>query len=169
MSGRTDSESIEVAVNLASAVACETAAQRLDAVQPIRDFALALEWRSSGTVVLVLAGELDLYRAPEIERALAGAIGAEPHSDRRKPVSDGSSADGGEIRGGQVRRVAVDLRSVTFIDSTGLALLLGVNEMSQDGGFELSIISTDGDAPSKIFRMTGTDKILPLVDEPPDF
>jgi len=56
MSGRTDSESIEVAVNLASVVACETAAQRLDAVQPIRDFALALEWRSSGTVVLGLAG-----------------------------------------------------------------------------------------------------------------
>jgi anti-anti-sigma regulatory factor len=161
MSGRTDSESIEVAVNLASVVACETAAQRLDAVQPIRDFALALEWRSSGTVVLVLAGELDLYRGPEIEQAFAEAIGAEPHSDRRKPVSDGPSADGGEIRGGQVRRVAVDLRSVTFIDSTTLAMLLAASRRQEARGGVLLVL-VGPQTPMTAFEVTGFDRLLAI-------
>jgi anti-anti-sigma regulatory factor len=161
MSGRTDSESIEVAVNSASAVACETAAPRLGAVQPISDFALALEWRGSGTVVLVLAGELDLYRAPEIEQALAEAIGAEPHSDRRKPVSDNPSADGGEIRACQVRRVAVDLRSVTFIDSTTLAMLLSASRRQQARGGELLVL-VGPQTPMTAFEVTGFDRLLAI-------
>jgi anti-anti-sigma regulatory factor len=161
MSGRTDSESIEVAVNSASVVACETAAPRLGAVQPIRDFALALEWRSNGTVVLVLAGELDLYRATEIEQALAEAIGAEPHSDRRKPVSDGPSADGGEIRAGQVRRVAVDLRSVTFIDSTTLAMLLAASRRQEARGGELLVL-VGPQTPMTAFEVTGFDRLLAI-------
>jgi anti-anti-sigma regulatory factor len=161
MSGRTDSESIEVAVNWASVVACETAAPRLGAVQLIRDFALALEWCSSGTVVLVLAGELDLYRAPEIEQALAEAIGAEPHSDRRKPVSDGPSADGGEIRAGQVRRVAVDLRSVTFIDSTTLAMLLAASRRQEARGGELLVL-VGPKTPMTAFEVTGFDRLLAI-------
>lgn len=36
------------------------------------DFALTLEHRTGGNTVLVVAGELDLYRAPEIEGARAG-------------------------------------------------------------------------------------------------
>jgi hypothetical protein len=31
------------------------------------------------------------------------------------------------------------------------------------------MVSVEDDPPSKIFRMTGTDKILPLVEEPPSF
>jgi anti-anti-sigma regulatory factor len=162
MSGRTDSESIEVAVNSASLVACETAAPRLGAVQPIRDFALTLEWRSSRTAVLVLAGELDLYRAPEIEQALADAIGAEPHSDRRKPVSDdGPSADGSEIRAGQVRRVAVDLRSVTFIDSTTLAMLLAASRRQQAQRGELLVL-VGPQTPMTAFEVTGFDRLLAI-------
>jgi hypothetical protein len=40
--------------------------------------------------------------------------------------------------------------------------------MSRDGGFTLTLVSTGEGFPSRIFRMTGTDKILPLVEEPPD-
>jgi anti-sigma B factor antagonist len=108
-----------------------------------RRFAFELS-RTSRATVMTLRGELDVVCADAFKRRFAEATEDEP------------------------AHVVVDVRELTFIDSTGLALLLGVNEMSQDGGFELSIISIDGDAPSKIFRMTGTDKILPLVDEPPD-
>jgi len=41
---------------------------------PTPDFALTLKHRAGGTTVLTLAGELDLYRAPEIEHGLAEAI-----------------------------------------------------------------------------------------------
>jgi anti-sigma B factor antagonist len=100
--------------------------------------------RTSRATVMTLRGELDVVCADAFKRRFAEATEDEP------------------------AHVVVDVRELTFVDSTGLALLLGVNQMSQDGGFELSIISTEGGASSKIFRMTGTDKILPLVDEPPD-
>ena len=41
--------------------------------------------------------------------------------------------------------------------------------MAQDRGFALWIVSCEDDPPEKIFSMTGTAKILPLVDEPPEF
>jgi anti-sigma B factor antagonist len=108
-----------------------------------RRFAFELS-RTSCATVMTLRGELDVVCADAFKRRFAEATEDEP------------------------AHVVVDVRELTFVDSTGLALLLGVNQMSQDGGFELSIISTEGGASSKIFRMTGTDKILPLVDEPPD-
>src|SRR4029450_10460599 len=61
-----DSEPTRAAAgaNRAAAGAREAAAARVGSAAPTCDFALALEWRGSGTAVLVLAGELDLYRAP---------------------------------------------------------------------------------------------------------
>jgi anti-anti-sigma regulatory factor len=161
MSGRTDSEPIELVPNWASAAARETAAPRFGAVQPISDFALALEWCSSGTVGLVLAGELDLYRAPEIEQALAEAIGAEPHRGGRKPVSDDPSADGAEIRADQVRRVTVDLRSVTFIDSTTLVKFLAASRCLQARGDELLVL-VGPQTPMTVFEATGFDRLLAI-------
>ena len=73
-----------------------------------------------------------------------------------------------DLTEGEPEQVVMDLRGLTFLDSTGLALLLRVNEMSRDLGFGLSMVSADRDTVSKIFRMTGTNAILPLVPEPPD-
>ena len=57
-------------------------------VAAISDFALTLERCGSETAVLRLAGELDLYRAPAIEDALAEAIGPKLARDRvRKPLT----------------------------------------------------------------------------------
>ena len=54
----------------------------------------------NGTVVVSLAGELDLYNADEVREALAGAT------------------DGGP------ERLVVDLSGVEFIDSTALGVLI---------------------------------------------
>jgi anti-sigma B factor antagonist len=104
------------------------------------------DWsRTPHATVIALGGEFDVVCADAFKRRLAEATADEP------------------------THVVIDLRELTFIDSTGLALLLRVNEMAQDGGFALSIVCVENDPPSKIFRMTGTDKILPLVHEPQEF
>jgi anti-sigma B factor antagonist len=94
--------------------------------------------------VITLTGELDVVCADVFRRKFTDATEDEP------------------------QRVVMDLRDITFLDSTGLALLLRVNEMSRDLGFALSVVSREEDPVSKIFRMTGTNSILPLVAEPPD-
>lgn len=101
--------------------------------------------RTPRAAIVTLTGELDVVCADTFKRRLADVTEDEP------------------------RHVVIDLRSLTFIDSTGLAMLLRVNETSHDQGFALWIVSGAEDPPSKIFRMTGTAKILPLVEEPPDF
>jgi anti-sigma B factor antagonist len=107
-----------------------------------RRFTFDVEHTSAATT-MTLGGEFDVICADAFKRRFSDATGDEPD------------------------HVIIDLRELTFIDSTGLALLLGVTEMSQDGGFALSIVSAEDDAARKIFRMTGTERLLPLVDQPP--
>jgi anti-sigma B factor antagonist len=101
--------------------------------------------QTPSAALITLAGEFDVVCADSFKRRFAEATEEEP------------------------AKVVIDLRDITFIDSTGLALLLSVNEMSQDRGFALTIVSADNSPPSKIFRMTGMHNVLPLVDEPPQF
>lgn len=132
-----------------------------EAAGPVHDFALALERHGRGTAVLVLAGELDLYRAAEIEDALARAIGPLPDSDRCEPTFDGRSGDGPQIPGEEVRRLAVDLRSVTFIDSTALALLLAASRRQHARGGELLVL-VGPQTPMSAFEVTGIDRLLAI-------
>ncbi len=126
---------------------------------PLRDFALTLERRGDGTAVLALAGELDLYRAPEIEDALTEAIGPEWDRSRRRSTSGRCSANGSQISGEEVRRLAVDLRSVTFIDSTTLAMLLVASCRQHERGGELLVL-VGPQTPMTAFEATGFDRLL---------
>jgi anti-anti-sigma factor len=136
-------------MNRRSPGARETTGPPVGAAEPVRDFALALERRRSGTAVLVLGGELDLYRAPEVENALAEAIG-------------------GQIPGEEVRRLTVDLRSVTFIDSTMLVTLLAASQRQHARGAELLIL-VGPQTPMTALEVTGFDRLLPIrrVDDDP--
>jgi anti-anti-sigma factor len=116
----------------------EAAAQR--ALKPRFSFDVT---RTPSATLVKLCGELDVVCADAFRRKFTDVTEAEPE------------------------RVVIDLRDLTFLDSTGLALLLRVNEMAQDLGFALSVVSADGDPVGKILRMTGTNAILPLVAEPP--
>jgi anti-anti-sigma factor len=108
--------------------------------RPAPDFALALERLDDGTPVLALAGELDLYRAPEIEEALAQAI----ESPDEEP-----------------RCLTVDLRSVTFLDSTALAVLLETTRRQCARGGEL-IVLVGPQTPTTAFEVTGFDRLLAI-------
>jgi anti-anti-sigma factor len=123
------------------------------------DFALTLTRRAGGTTILVLAGELDLYRAPELERALAEAV--EPEAAREGHGSVLRRGFGGYISDPRVRRVVVDLRAVTFLDSTTLALLLAASGRQQARGSELLVL-VGPHTPTTAFEVTGFDRLLAI-------
>ena len=139
----------------------ETAGPQARVAQPAPEFALALEWHGSGTCVLVLAGELDLYRASEVEAALAEAIGPEPEGDRWEPPSDGRPGDSARSPGTDLRRLVVDLRSVTFIDSYSAVLILNASRRQHRGGRELLVL-VGPQTPMTAFEVTGFDRLLAI-------
>jgi anti-anti-sigma factor len=97
------------------------------------DFSLAVEHYGSESV-LVLAGELDLFRAPAIENALA-EVG---------------------------HPAAVDLRMVTFIDVSTLVLLLGASRRQQAHGRKLLVL-VGAQTPMTAFQATGFDRLLAIT------
>jgi anti-sigma B factor antagonist len=98
------------------------------------DFDLTVT-RQEGACRVALRGELDLGSAPQLERALAAA-------------GDGE--------------VLLDLRGLTFMDSTGVRVLL---EAAERGGPGLRMLPpANGDARVTI-DVTGIAPLLPLVHD----
>ena len=126
------------------------------------DFALALERDGRETAVLFLAGELDLYRAPAIEDALAEAIGTKLDSDRcHEPSLGAPPTEDAQGLDEEVRHLVVDLRLVTFIDSTTLALLLTASRRQHAQGGQLLIL-VGPQTPMTAFEVTGFDRLLAI-------
>jgi anti-sigma B factor antagonist len=99
------------------------------------DFDLTVAHDDDGTCRIALRGELDLGTAEQLEQALEDA--------------------GDDI--------LLDLRGLTFMDSTGVRVLL---EAAEHGGRRLRILGpVDGDARVTI-EETGIAPLLPLVEEP---
>jgi anti-anti-sigma factor len=102
------------------------------------DFDLTVAHDEGGATRLTLRGELDLATAARLEQALA------------------QSGDD----------VLLDLRGLTFMDSTGLALILRYHQRAKDGRFDLVVVR--GPEPvDRVFRMTQADAMLEMLDVPP--
>ena len=86
---------------------------------------------------LVLSGELDVVTAPSLDAAV----------DR--------------LLAGRVASLILDLRDVTFIDSSGLRTVLTAWDSCREGACELLLIPGDG-ACLRLFRITGVLDDLPL-------
>jgi anti-sigma B factor antagonist len=99
--------------------------------------------RVGGGLQLVLIGELDLSCVKRFGEAFNEAVADTPTD------------------------VVIDLRSVTFVDSTGLALLLKVDNFAREAGFRLHVVKSPIEIVQAVFEATGIDKILPMVDESP--
>jgi anti-anti-sigma factor len=99
--------------------------------------------RVGGASYMVLTGELDLSCVKRFRETLAKMASDDP-------------AD-----------LIVDLRSVTFIDSTGLALLIKTDAMAREEGFHLHVVRSPTEIVKAVFEASGVDKLLPLVDAPP--
>jgi anti-sigma B factor antagonist len=88
---------------------------------------------------IVLTGEADLLGAPKIEAALR------------------------DISVNVPGLIVIDLRGLTFIDSSGLQALLTGHELCRARGHELRIIPGPENV-QRLFELTGMDEALPFAD-----
>jgi anti-sigma B factor antagonist len=106
---------------------------------PDLDFDLTVTREAGGGSRISLRGELDLGSAPQLERALA---------------------DAGE-------GALLDLRGLTFMDSTGLHTLLNQSEYARVNRHNLAVVRGT-DAIERLLKLTRVDEVLVLVDDPDD-
>lgn len=92
---------------------------------------------------IVPAGELDIATTPALEQAIADAT-CEPGA-----------------------ALVLDLRELTFMDSTGLRTLAQTNARAEDNGFTLSIVRGPRQI-ERVLEISGLGPLLPLVDAPPE-
>jgi len=99
--------------------------------------------QAGGATSLVLVGELDLSCMKRFREAL------------RNLVTD------------DLEDLVLDLRSVNFIDSTGLVMLLRADTLAREEGFRLHVVRSPTEIVKAVFEVSGVDTLLPLCDEPP--
>lgn len=88
-----------------------------------------------GCSVLSLRGEVDVYTAPRFRERLIELVNA------------------GE------RQIIVDLEGVSFLDSTGLGVLVGGLKRVRSHDGDMALVCTQGRI-LKVFDMTGLDKVF---------
>jgi anti-sigma B factor antagonist len=92
------------------------------------------------SVRLVMEGELDIAAAPLLKDALREV--------------DAST-----------RRVILDLRAVTFVDSLGLRALVEAQDACREGGREMAVVRGPAEVEN-VFSVTGMERHLCLVGHP---
>ena len=101
------------------------------------NFDITTEQTSEHQYVISLAGEVDLYTAPEFKQQLLDVIG--------KGAKD----------------VIVDFSDTTFIDSTTLGVLVGGVKRLRTNDGQLSLVCSDRNI-TKIFEITGLDRVFTI-------
>lgn len=94
-----------------------------------------------GAPVVALEGELDISTAPRVEEELRGVEGERP------PV------------------VVLDLRKLTFLDSSGLRLVIEADARAREEGRRLVIVPGPPEV-QRVFRVTLLDTRLDFVEDP---
>jgi anti-sigma B factor antagonist len=99
--------------------------------------------RSSDRECIAVLGELDIFTAPSLEDAVLGLEDAKPGL------------------------VVIDLTGVSFIDSTGLSVLLTASERAREQGRRLVVVRPPLPA-RRVFTLTRVDAGMECVDDPQD-
>ena len=101
------------------------------------NFDINTEQLSDDAYVISLAGEVDLYTAPEFKQQLLDVIGK------------------------GAKNVIVDFSNTTFIDSTTLGVLVGGVKRLRTNEGQLSLVCNDRNI-TKIFEITGLDRVFTI-------
>jgi anti-sigma B factor antagonist len=102
------------------------------------EFAVTEQGPQAGHHVIAVRGEIDLFTAPQLKQAVVEAI------------------DAGDDR------VVIDLSELTFLDSTGLGVLIGAVRRLRAKGGALAIVNTEPSI-AKTFQITGLDKVFTIL------
>lgn len=94
--------------------------------------------RTGSRALIVLEGELDIVGAPELTAAIDGLL-AEPGVE-----------------------VVVDLRGLTFMDSSGLQALLHGHRQAQQAPGSFSLVR-GSDAVMRVFELAGVNGLIPFA------
>ena len=94
-----------------------------------------------GALHVELSGELDISSAAAVESRLL-------------ELEDGNPPE----------RVILDLRAVSFLDSTGLSLLINVDRRLRSEGRRLTVVSGTG-APHRILEISGLGSHIEIVED----
>jgi len=111
--------------------------ERVAAPDTGTDFGIRVENLGSDGAIVAVAGDADLYSAPELRDRLTSLL------------------DEG------VRYVAVDLSETTFVDSMTLGVLLGAVKRLRTSGGRLEVIVPRPDI-RRIFEITMLDRVFDL-------
>jgi anti-anti-sigma factor len=107
-------------------------------VRPIR---VEIREETAGdSPALSVDGELDLSSVPVLAQHIEGQLG------------------------GDRKALTLDLSGVSFMDSSGLRLLIELNERAQREGWSLSLIPPKHESANLVLRMTGAHSALPFED-----
>ncbi len=97
--------------------------------------------RRDGAAVVVARGELDLASADDLRAALA------------RPEAAAST-------------VILDLRGITFIDSSGLSVVVAEHQRSRADGFRFAVAVGGAGEVMRLFELAGLVSTLTLIDDP---
>ena len=101
------------------------------------------EHRDDAMVRLALMGEFDLSNAAQVEDAIR------------------------EVERDRPSLIVLDLRELTFMDSTGLRALAQANSRAEEAGVSLSIVRGPRQI-ERVLEISGLGALLPLADAPAD-
>ena len=110
----------------------------MEALEP---FAIEVQ-ENGGRTMVTPRGELDMASAPELEAAVRPAL------------------DAG-------RWVVLDLRSLEFIDSSGLRSIVGAHQAAADGAGQFTVVRAHPDsAVQRVVAIAGLDSVIETVGDP---
>jgi anti-anti-sigma factor len=88
---------------------------------------------------------------------LSGALGAECREELEAKLLRAEE--------GEITRMVIDLRGLTFIDSTGLQMMLQADSRCREKGVALVLVRGRGPV-QRVFELSGLGQRLPIVDDP---
>jgi anti-anti-sigma factor len=97
--------------------------------------------RRDGAVVVAARGEIDMSTSPELRAAL------------RDP----------DVR---AALVVLDLREVTFMDSSGLGVIVGQNKRAREEGYRFAVAVEGAAGVRRILELSGLLEVLQVVATP---
>ena len=93
----------------------------------------------SDRFIITVSGEVDLATSPELDTAIIAAI------------ESGTSS------------VAIDLTDVSFMDSSGLGVIVRGLKRCREADKDLDLVITN-ERVLKVFGITGLDQVIPIHD-----